>query len=101
MTGRVPGSVQHDDAAVAEHVLVPDDGLDLPAAADPMREIRRIDAGIRLGFIQGVPVAFADQQCRLRKGRHLADVIAVIMADPDEGDLLRLQVQLRELFHQA
>ena len=62
--------------------LSADDRLHFAAAADPMREIRGIDAGIGLRVVQCVPVAFADQQCRLRKGGHLPDVIAVIVADP-------------------
>src|SRR6185436_6121086 len=46
---RVSGGIQDHDAAVPEDVLVRRQGLDLAAAADPVREWRSVHAGGRLG----------------------------------------------------
>src|SRR5262245_13811393 len=82
MAGRVPRRIQHDHAAVAEHVLVERHRLDLALALDPVRERNRIGHG--RGFAgQHVPVALTDQQRRLRKRGDLADVIGVIVADAE------------------
>jgi hypothetical protein len=51
-------------------------GSDLAAAADPVRERREVYA---LGWLRtgdGIPVALADQQRRLRKRTDLAGVVA-------------------------
>src|SRR6202043_1384540 len=67
MAGRMPGRVQHDDGAVAEHVLVERCGLDLAAAADPVCKIRGVHPGSRLCGCECVPIALADQERRFRK----------------------------------
>ena len=40
MAGRVPRRIQHDHAAIAEHILVERNGLDLALAFDPICERR-------------------------------------------------------------
>ena len=101
MSGRMSRRIEHDDAAVAEHILVARYGFHGAAAADPVRHRRGVRAGRRRRGRKRIPIAFADQERRLRKGCGLADVIAVIVADADELDLFRLQIQLSKLLDQT
>ena len=85
MAGRVAGQVQHDDAAVAEDVEIALHLGDLAAAGQPVGEI-----GLRLGraAAQHGEIARAHQQPRVGKVARLAGMIAMIMADADDRDLL-------------
>jgi hypothetical protein len=98
---RVAGRREDDHGGVAEHVLVERQHLHLAGAADPVRERRGRRVGRRLRARDDVPVALADQQRRTRKGRDLAGVVRVVVADADEPHLLGLDVQLRELVDDA
>jgi glutaminyl-peptide cyclotransferase len=97
MAWRMPGRVEHDDGAVVKHVLVPRHRFHLAAALDPGGERRGIGPGVRLGGVgQLFPVALADQERGFRKQVHLTNVVAIVVADADILDVVRLQLQLGE-----
>src|ERR1700730_3501268 len=94
MARRVTRHPQNDHAAVAEHVLVPGQRLDLPAFADPALEARGIGAWHRRRGDDPVPVAFSDEQRGVGERLELAGMVAVKVADADVLDLLGCDRQL-------
>src|SRR5215467_5595377 len=101
MARRVARRTEHDHAAVTEHILVGHERLHLTLALHPILERLEVHAFRRFRTVDRVPVAFAYQQCRLRKRAHLAGVIGVIVADADIGNLLRLEIDLRQQIDEA
>ena len=101
MTGRMAGRVQHQHGAVAKHILVQSQRLDLALAFDPVREWLWVHTrrGLRTG--QRIPITLADQERRLRERADLTDVVAMIVADADILDLIGLYVDLPQEVHQA
>jgi hypothetical protein len=93
MTRRVAGRVEHDHAAVAEHVLVCNDRLDLVLALGPTLKWLVVHALGWIGARDAIPVALADQQQRLGKRCGLAGVIGMIVTDADIFDLIWLHLQ--------
>src|SRR6516162_9055243 len=91
MARRVPGRVEHDHAAIAEHVLVVHERLDLVLTLGPTLEWFVVHALGRVGARDPIPVALADQQQRLGKRRDLAGVIGMIVADADIFNLIGLE----------
>ena len=101
MARRVTRHPEHGHAAVAEHVLVPGQRLDLPLLVDPALEARDVGALHRRRRGDAVPVALADEQRRVRERRELAGVVAVEVADADELDLVGRDVELLQAIHDA
>jgi hypothetical protein len=96
---RMAGRTQDHDGAVAEHVLVQRQRLDLAARADPLLEA--IDVRPRHLRVDAVPISLADEQRRVGERTELPGVVGVEVADADVLDLLRGDLELRELFRQA
>ncbi len=95
------GRIQHDHAAVAEHILVVGERLDLAFALDPAGKRRCVDALRRCRGRDRLPVAFADQQQSLRKRGDLPGVVGMEMADADIFDLIGVKFELRKLIDQT
>src|SRR5438094_10056220 len=101
MARRVTRRPQNDYAAVAEHVLVRAQLLDLPLFIDPALEARDIGALHRRRRGDLVPVALADEQGRVRERSELAGMVAVKVADADVLDLLGRDLELLQAIHDA
>ena len=99
MARRVAGQHEHDDAAVAEDVDVAGHRHRLARPAHPRRQML---ARILAPFVtlDGVPVRLPDDQSRLRKMPRLADMIVMIVANPDIADLVGRDPDLSQLIYQ-
>src|SRR6185295_1862379 len=101
MARRVTRHPEHDHGAVAEHVLVHGQRLDLPLFIDPALEARDVGALHRRRRGDPVPVALADEQHRVRERRELAGMVAVKVADADVLDLLGRNAELFQAIYDA
>ena len=99
--GCVARCVDDDHRAIAKHILVTRQCFQLARAADPVRKRGHVGAHVGLGRGDAVPVALADQQCGAGERRHLTRVVRMIVADAHVLDLFWLDVDLRQLVHDA